>query len=80
MAKPSVTVPLPSIDGGLVVNLFALASLAAICVAVAYLTDWRYAVLSAGVLGFLSATYVSHQLAKAQDEAASNVTPIKKAS
>lgn len=77
MARPSVTVPLPSIDGGLVVNLFALASLAAICVAVGLLTDYRWAILAAGVLGFPAATYVSHQLAKAMEP---NVVRLKKAS
>jgi hypothetical protein len=78
MSRPSVTVPLPRLDAGLVVSLWALASLAAVCVAVGMLTDYRWAILSAGVLGFAAATYVSHQMAKAEpvEETPDNVVPI----
>lgn len=82
MSRPSVTVPLPSLDAGLVVNLFAVAGLATICTMLAFLTDWRWGGLLAGVFTFTSATYVSHQMARAgvEDVALDNVEPIRKAS
>lgn len=76
--KPAVTIPLPRLDAGLIVNLWALLSLAAIPVAVGLLlSDYRWGLLAAGVLGFLASTYVSRQLAAAPP---AKVTPIKKAS
>lgn len=77
--RPSLRIPLPSLDGGLVTNLIALASLVTVCLSLAFLTNWRWGMLLAGVLGFAVAVYVQRNMpVEVADAASENVTPIKK--
>lgn len=72
-----VTIRVPALPKGLLSNAMGLAGLATICVMIAFLTDWRWGGLSAGVMMF-SLTVVSHLGAPVAAEA-ENVRPIKKA-
>lgn len=77
--KPTLRIPLPRVDAGLISNLMLLASLATVCVAVAFLTDWRYGMLAGGILGFCSVVYLQRAGAfEATEEQADNVAPIRK--
>ena len=60
MHRRSVRIPLPAFDAGLVSNLVMVVSLAAVCVMVALLTDWRWGGLLAGLVGFAGAVYYQH--------------------
>jgi hypothetical protein len=74
-----VTIRVPALPKGLLSNLMGLAGLATICVMVAFLTDWRWGGLSAGVMA-VGMTIVAHlgaPVAAAVEDA--NVRPIKKA-
>ncbi len=64
------TVRIPAVPKGLVSNLCLLAGLVAICVAIAYLTDWRWGVLAGGVASVLTGV-----LAANGDEVAQQQTP-----
>lgn len=57
MPRRTLRIPLPALDGGLVSNVVMVASLVAVCVMVAFLTDWRWGGLLAGVLGFAGSAY-----------------------
>lgn len=73
-----VTIRVPALPKGLLSNLTGLAGLATICVMIAFLTDWRWGGLTAGVMA-VALTVVSHldaEVAVAED---TNVRPIKKA-
>lgn len=74
---PTLRIPLPRVDAGLLSNLALILCLAAICVAVAFLSDWRWGLLSAGILGVVATVFVQRQMAVV--ESGSNVTPLKKA-
>jgi hypothetical protein len=77
--RPSVTVPLPRVDAGLVSNLLLLAGLAAVCVAVAFLTDWRWGLLAAGVVTVAANVYLQRIGAFEAAEPQSVVTSIRSA-
>lgn len=76
---PSLRIPLPRVDAGLVSNLLLLLSLATVCVAVAFLTDWRWGTLAAGVFGFASVVYLQRAGAFEAEVPADNVAPLRKA-
>lgn len=53
-----VAIPLPRLNGGLVSNVVLVASVAAFCTALSFLTDWRWGVMTAGVIGFATVIYL----------------------
>jgi hypothetical protein len=63
------TVRIPAVPKGLLSNLCLLAGLVAICVAIAYLTDWRWGVLAGGVASVLTGVLAANEDEPAQPRA-----------
>lgn len=65
------TITIPAWTANLLPNLFGLAGLSTICVMVAFLTDWRWGGLAAGIIATVLAVWI---------QATAVVTAPKKAS
>lgn len=77
MAGRTLSVTIPAWTANLLPNLLGLAGLATICVMVAFLTDWRWGGLLAGVIAVGLAWWISQPQAEVRPVA--EVTPLKKA-
>jgi hypothetical protein len=76
MAGKTISIRIPAWTANLLPNLLGLAGLSAICLALAFLTDWRWGMGLGGVFATFLAVVMSFP-AEAKPAA---VTPIKKAS
>lgn len=76
MAGKTISFTIPRWTANLLPNVFGLLSLATVCVAVGLLTDYRWGMLAAGVIGTAVTWWVQ---SSAQPETAENVKPLKRA-
>lgn len=77
MAGKTISFTIPRWTGNLASNLFGLLSLATICVGIGLLTDYRWGVLAAGVIGTVLTAWI--QVNAPADVEAAKPTPLRKA-
>jgi len=76
--EPSITVPLPSLDAGLVSNLIALAALAAFCVILSLVTFWWVGAMLGCVFTFGCVVWYQRSVMVEETPANANVRALKK--
>lgn len=69
MAGKTVSFTIPAWSANLIPNLLGLVGLATICVMVAFLTDWRWGGLAAGIFATLLAAVAQLPDAKVDEKA-----------
>jgi hypothetical protein len=67
--KPTLHIPLPAPDAGWITNSVVVLGLLAVCVAVGFLTDWRWGLLCGGLLAVAGGVYVQRNLAAVEPAA-----------